>query len=321
MTKTILKRLLHATLLLCGVCLLNFFLFELSPGDPTSRYFGPKTHLENLQSLRHNYGVDQPWHQQFLNWGRHVAHGDLGYSWSLHRPVAEVLGEALPATLQLTTAALLINLFLGAFVGVVMGVHHHRWWGRLLNSVSLALYSIPSFWLALTAIFLFSLHLHWLPASQMSSLFSEQMSFWLAFADRLRHLLLPAVVLGLGGAAGTARFLSGHIQEVLQQDYIRLAQAKGLTGIKIYLRHALPNALLPIVTLLGIYLPFLLGGAFIVEVIFAWPGMGRVAYEAIFSRDYPLIMMVNLVAAVMVIAGNLLADLLYPLLDPRMRVD
>jgi len=317
--KFCLNRFLHTILIFLGICILNFFLFHLGPGDPTNMYFGPKTKRANLQNMRHQIGVDQPWSAQFRMWGTKALDGDLGTSWAKHRPVVDILAEAIPATLQLAALALVMNMILGGLIGVLSGIYPERRFGKVLDFVSLSIYSIPTFWLALVLILVFSLKLQWLPSSQMTSFLATDLGFLDRTWDRVLHLILPVTVLGLGGAAATARYVRSHMQEVLQQEYIRLARAKGLSSKRIYLRHALRNALIPVATLLGIYLPVLLSGAFIVEVIFAWPGMGRVAYEAIFAKDYPVIMAVNLIAATMVILGNLVSDLLYRLLDPRIQ--
>jgi peptide/nickel transport system permease protein len=232
----------------------------------------------------------------------------------------EIVGEALPATLQLTTAALALNFLLGCAVGVISGIFFRRWWGRALDGLSLVLYALPVFWLALLAIWLFSVTLQWLPASGMNSLFINEKSGWSFWLDRLRHLLLPATVLGVTGAAATARYVRGSVQTVLRQEYVRLAFAKGLPRFKIYVGHVLRNGLLPVITLMGIYFPFLLSGAFVTEVIFAWPGLGRILYEAVSSRDIPVLMAVNFMGAVFVMVGNLLADLLYRFADPRIQL-
>ncbi len=273
-----------------------------------------------MESLRQQRGLEQPLYQQFKQWTTRFFSGDLGYSWAKHRPVSEILQEAIPATLQLTILALAANFILGCFFGVLAGIYADRFMGRFLNFSSLVIYSIPTFWLAMIFILLFSVQLHWLPASQMHSFLAAEAGFGQALWDRIQHLILPVAVLGLTGAAAISRYVRGSIIEVLQQDYVRLAQAKGLSKRKVYFRHAFKNALLPVVTLAGLYLPFLLSGAFVIEVIFAWPGMGRIAYEAIFAKDYPVIFAVNFIAAALVIAGNLLSDLLYQFVDPRIRV-
>jgi peptide/nickel transport system permease protein len=273
-----------------------------------------------MDSLRQQRGLDQPLYHQFKQWTIRFFGGDLGYSWARHRPVSEILKEAVPATLQLTIPALAANFLLGCFFGVVAGIYSDRFIGRFLNISSLVIYSVPTFWLAMIFILLFSVKLHWLPASQVQSLVTAEAGFWPALWDRVQHLVLPVAVLGLTGAAAISRFVRASLIEVLQQEYVRLAQAKGLSKRKVYFRHALKNALLPVVTLAGLYLPFLLSGVFVIEVIFAWPGMGRVAYEAIFAKDFPVIFTVNFFAAALVIVGNLLADLLYQFVDPRIRV-
>lgn len=320
MGKIVLNRLGYMLILLCGICVLNFFLFHLSPGDPTNRYFGPKVKREHLQALRQQTGVDQPWYVQLGQWGGRISRGDLGYSWARHQPVAELLKEALPPTLQLGVAALLINFLFGCLAGLLGGIYHRRWFGKFLDLAGLAFYALPVFWLALVAVLIFSVNLRWLPASGMSAFFVESPGFWPLLGDRLQHLALPAAVLGLSGAAATSRFVRGRTQEVLGREYIRLAFAKGLSKRKVYLRHALKNALLPVATLLGLYLPALAGGAFVVEVIFAWPGIGRLTYEAVFARDYPVLMAVNLIVAFLVILGNFISDLLYKFIEPGIQV-
>jgi peptide/nickel transport system permease protein len=189
-----------------------------------------------------------------------------------------------------------------------------------MDATVLALYSVPVFLLALALIYVFSLKLRLLPVSGMGSFDDGTFGFWGTFFDRAIHLVLPVSVLSITGAAATSRYVQANMEEVLRQDYIRLAMAKGLSKKRVILHHAFRNAALPVVTLLGIYFPFLLGSALIVEVVFAWPGMGRIAYEAVFSKDYPVIMAVNLMAGVMVILGNLVSDLLYRFIDPRIRV-
>ncbi len=319
--KTLSQRTLQAVFLLFGVCVLNFFLFHLSPGDPTNLYFGPKVKHATMDALRKQMGWDHPWYQQFGLWFSQILRGNLGFSWSNHRPVADILKEAVPATLQLTGLALLLNVGLGCLVGIVAATRAHRWTGKLMDYAALTLYSLPTFWLGLMLILLFSLKLQWLPASQMRSFYQINPGLWARMLDRVRHLVLPVTVLGLTGAAATFRYVRGHMIDVLQQDYITQARAKGLPRRSVLLRHAFRNALLPVVTLLGMYFPFLLGGALIVEVVFAWPGMGRITYEAIFAKDYPVLMATNLIAATMVIAGNLVADLLYRFIDPRIHLE
>lgn len=321
MQSLIKKRILPLPFVLIAVILLNFFLFYLSPGDPTNAYFSPKVKTEIYDTLRQKMGFDDPWYSQLANWVKHVARGDLGYSWSNHRPVRQVLAEAIPATLLLASIALLLNMILGCVLGLIAGLKHDRASGKTLNMVSLFLYAVPPFWLAIFLIHIFSTTLGWLPPSGMRSLGFAPLSVFETFLDSFRHLILPSFVLGIIGAAATFRFVRANVTHILNQDYIRFAHAKGLSSTRVLFKHILTNVLIPVITLLGLYLPLLLGGAFIIEVIFAWPGMGRVTYAAIQAKDFPLLMAVNVIVAVFVIAGNMLADLLYTIVDPRVRLE
>lgn len=314
-----LKLLFRGFLLLAGIWILNFFLVRLTPGDATNVYWGPHSDRASLETLRAQRGLQLPVWEQFQLWTVRFAQGDWGYSWTRHRPVVEILKEAIPATLQLTSLAFAFSFIVGVAWGVLAARYADHAFGHALNFSGLIIYALPAFWLAALVIFFFSVKLQWLPSSGMSSLFIEEASWGAQLWDRLRHLILPVAVLGLAGAAAVSRFVQAQMQNVLRQDFIRLARAKGLSVRAVLLRHALKNALLPVITLLGLYIPFLLGGALVIEVVFAWPGMGRVAYEALFSKDYPVLFAVNLIAAIMTIAGNMLADLLYHLFDPRVR--
>jgi peptide/nickel transport system permease protein len=315
------KRLMSIPVVVLGVILINFTLFYMSPGDPTSAYFSPNIKMETLDMLREKMGVHASWGHQLYQWTKNVLHGDFGYSWSLHRPVGDVLKEAIPATLLLTFSALAINMLLGCSFGVWSAVLGDRPSGKLINVMALFVYAMPPFWLALFMIYLFSTKLNLLPPSGMSSMFFAQTGWFQSLLDRLAHLILPATVLGLVGAAATFRFVRANIAHALQEDYITLAHAKGLSSRRVFFRHALANSLLPVVTLLGLYLPLLLGGTFIIEVIFAWPGIGRITYGAVFAKDLPLLMAINLVVALLVIFGNVLADIVYRLVDPRVRIN
>lgn len=318
--KLLLRRIISTAVLLAGISIINFSLYYFSLGDPSNRYFNPKVKKSQLELIKHQMGTDQSWHTQFVNWSSNFLQGDFGYSWAKHRPVKDILTEAVPATLQLTILALIVNLILGCILGVAIGIKSNKTIGKILDHTTLILYSLPSFLVALLLIYLFSLKLKLLPVSGMNSFFVSESDFWSKLWDRLQHLILPVTVLSLVGAAATSRYLAGQLKQVLKQDFIRLAFAKGLSKKRIYFYHALKNAAIPLVTLLGIYFPFLLGSTLIIEIIFAWPGMGRVAFEAFFSKDYPVIMAVNLFAGIMVIAGNLIADVLYRVIDPRIRV-
>jgi peptide/nickel transport system permease protein len=217
--------------------------------------------------------------------------------------------------------ALVLDLVLGVIIGVISAVRQYTWVDNTITVGALFIYSMPGFWLGLMLIILFSLKLGWLPASQMESVDAEYLPLLERWVDRARHLVLPVFVLGIASAASVARYMRGSLLEVIRQDYIRTARAKGLPESKVIFKHALSNAMIPVITLLGLYLPFLMSGAVVTETIFAWPGMGRLTVGAIFARDYPIVMAANLIAGVMVVAGNLLADILYGIVDPRIRYE
>jgi peptide/nickel transport system permease protein len=325
----LLRRLLGSIPLLLGILTLIFFIIHLAPGDPTARFFNPNVSPEVIEQMRRNLGLDQPLHIQYFKWLSAFLRGDFGYSFGQMRPISEILPEVLWNTLQLTLISLVIIFILGMLIGIVQAVRQYSLADNVLTFLALFFYSMPSFWLALMLILLFSLKAAqwglptWLqfPAAQMMSVGAEYLPPGAQLVDRLEHLFLPAVALGIGSAAGVARYMRGSMLEVIHQDFIRTARAKGLSERTVIFKHALRNALIPIITLLGLYLPFLLSGAVLVETIFSWPGMGRLIVDAIFQRDYPLVMATSFVIAAIVIFGNLISDVLYAVVDPRIRND
>lgn len=325
----LLRRLLGSIPLLLGILTLIFFIIHLAPGDPTARFFNPNVSPEVIEQMRRNLGLDQPLHVQYFKWLSAFLRGDFGYSFGQMRPISEILPETLWNTLQLTLISLVIIFILGMLIGIVQAVRQYSLADNVLTFLALFFYSMPSFWLALMLILLFSLKAAqwglpgWMqfPASQMMSVGAEYLPPGEQLVDRLKHLFLPAVALGIGSAAGVARYMRGSMLEVIHQDFIRTARAKGLSERTVIFKHALRNALIPIITLLGLYLPFLLSGAVLVETIFSWPGMGRLIVDAIFQRDYPLVMATSFVIAAIVIFGNLISDVLYAVVDPRIRND
>jgi peptide/nickel transport system permease protein len=316
------RRLLGAIPLLWGIVTLLFILLHLAPGDPTAAYFNPNVSPDVIEQMRRNFGLDRPVLEQYARWLGAFLTGDFGFSFSRLRPVGEVLGEALPNTLWLGGASLVVIFAVGCAVGVVQAVRHYSRVDHVLTFLALLLYSIPTFWLGVVLI-MWSSSGVWpmaeLPISGMQSLDHESLGVWGRIVDRARHLVLPTITLGLGSAAAVARYMRGSMLETLGADFIRTARAKGLTERRVLLVHALRNALLPIISLLGLFLPILFGGAVVVEYIFSWPGMGRVLYDAILARDYPLVMAATFLFAALVILANLVADLLYAVADPRIR--
>lgn len=320
MTGFLLRRSLQALFLIFIVLTITFFILHLAPGDPMVRYYHPEISPETVQLIKERLGLDRPIWEQYLRWMGSFIHGDFGVSLQYHRPVRSLLAEAIPNTLRLTIAALLLHVVIGVILGVFSAAKRYSVFDRVNTIAALFVYSIPSFWLALMLILLFALKFGILPSTHMQSLGAEEFGEFALFVDRLKHLVLPAFVLGVASAASTARYMRGSMLDVLKEDYIRTARAKGLPEKRVLLKHALKNAALPVVTIVGLSLPFLLGGAVVIEKIFSWPGMGRLTVDAIYARDYPVVLAVNFVVAVMVILGNFLADLGYALLDPRITI-
>jgi peptide/nickel transport system permease protein len=327
MASYIARRLLGSIPLVLGIATIIFFVVNLAPGDPAALYFQQGVPPEVLEQIRRNFGLDQPIHIRYWRWMVAFFTGDFGYSYAHARPVLDIILETLGPTLVLAGATLVFIFVIGVVVGVLQSVRQHRPLDRILSVISLFFYSMPSFWLGLMLMLLFALKAHewgWpiaLPPTGMTSVDHEFMSFGEQMVDRLRHLVLPVLTLSLVMAAGIARYTRGQMLEVIRQDYIRTARAKGLPERQVVIKHALRNSLLPVITLLGLYLPLLFSGSVFVEVIFSWPGMGRVIVDSIFQRDYPLVMATSFIFALVVVLGSLIADVLYAVADPRIRYD
>ena len=326
MIRYVLRRMLWAFPMVFGITTLVFLLLEFAPGDPASLYITRGMSAETVEQIRTNMGLDRPAPVRYARWLSAAARGDLGISTSRNMPVRDVIAAALPNTLVLATVAFVAAFLLGIALGVVQAVRQYSAVDSVLTVLALFFYSMPSFWLALMLVLVFSLMARnvwdlpfWFPASGIVSVDHEFMGPGDQLVDRLRHLFLPALSLTLVLAAGIARFMRGSMLEVVRQDYVRTARAKGLPESRVVFKHALRNALVPIATLAGLYLPFLFSGAVFIETVFAWPGMGRLMVDAITARDYPVVMGVSMVFAVMVVVGNLVADLLYAIVDPRIR--
>jgi peptide/nickel transport system permease protein len=323
--KYILKRLLLSIPLVLGIVTATFFIARLAPGDPMDMYLEPQRQRqvdpEVIELMRKRYGLDQPIHVQYVTWVKNVAKGDFGESFRHRRPVRDIVAEAVPYTLQLTILALLLDALFGISLGIISAVKQYSKLDKTLTVGSLIVYAIPSFWLALMLIMVFSVNLGWFPTSQTRSMNYEDLTMIGKLFDRMWHLALPVFVLGIAGAAGTARYMRSRLLEVLNEEYIVAARARGFRERTVIVKHALRNALIPIVTIYGMSLPFLLGGATIIETIFAWPGMGRLTVSAVSGRDYPIIMATTTIAAVLTVLGNLLADVTYAAVDPRVSYD
>ncbi len=317
------RRTVAAALVVAVVLTLAFFALHLAPGDPTTRFLNPRMSQAQQDQLRHTLGLDRPLPEQYVRWlGSILLHGDLGFSFVHNRPVSRVLAEHLPPTLLLTAAALWIQFGAGIALGVLAARREGSWRDRTVRWLSLVLYSAPHFWLGLMALLLLSYRTGWFPASGMSSVDALDWGRWWSprrLLDTAHHLALPASILGLAMAGGVARFVRNSLLEVTRENFIRSSRAAGINERRILWLLALKNALVPIIQIAGLSLPYLFSGALVTEVVFSWPGMGRLTYSAILARDYPVILGATLLAAILVVAGSLLADLGHAAVDPRVR--
>jgi len=322
------RRLIGAVPLLLGIATLVFFVVNLAPGDPALYMVSPGMSPEVIEQTRVAFGLDEPVHVRYAKWVGSVLTGDFGHSFTYRRPVLDVIMDFLPNTLLLSACALALAFLVGIVLGTIQAVRQYSALDSSLSVLMLFFYSMPSFWLALMLILLFSLMAQtvwgWpisFPASGMTSTGYEFMGPWDQLKDRAHHLVLPTLSLALVLTAGIARYTRGSMLEVIRQDFVRTARAKGLPERTVVFKHALRNALIPVVTLIGLYIPVLFSGTVFIELIFAWPGMGRAIVEAISQRDYPLVMAASFFFAIMVILANLAADVLYAVVDPRIRYE
>jgi len=319
MTAFLIRRAFVSMLLLIGVVTITFLLIHAAPGDPADLYVTKEMTAQTRAEILAAYGLDKPLPVQYLSWLTDVARGRLGWSIAHHRPVADLLAERIPLTLELTLAAFALHLLLGIAVGVLAAWRRGSAWDAFAYGGTTLIYSLPLFWLGTVMILVFSLRLGWLPSGGVADLAAGPMSLPAAMVDRLRHLILPALCLGLGSAACAARFVRAGMLSALSQEYVSAARARGAGETRVLVRHALSNALLPVITTAGMTLPFLFGGSLLVESVFSWPGMGSLSVEALFTRDYPVMLATQLLLAALVVAGSFAADIALALADPRLR--
>jgi peptide/nickel transport system permease protein len=315
------RRLAQAAVIVAFVAAISFALIHLAPGDPFSASMdNPNVTEQMRETLRAQYGFDRPLPEQFVRYIGSLARGDLGWSFSHDRTVLEVLGSALPNTLLLMGLALFGSFALGILIALVQVARRGSATDHALSGITLVLFSVPDFWFAILALLMFS---YWIPifpvGGAIDAVTHDYMSLGERIADRLKHVVLPAATLTILAVGGVARYQRAALIDVLPADYIRTARLKGLTEREILRRHALRNALLPIISLIGLSFPALLTGAFFIEKIFAWPGMGLAVVNAIYTRDYQLVVGGVIIGSIMVTLGTLLADLLYAWADPRLR--
>ncbi|WP_279050273.1 ABC transporter permease [Cedecea davisae] len=304
MLRYILSRFAQAVLVMFGVSLLIFYSLQLT-GDPAAVMMPPGSSNVEIETFRHAMSFDRPLLWQYGHYMNSLLHGDLGLSLRYEQPVTDLIAQRVPATLLLAVSALAWSTLIGLLLGVISAVWRNSFWDLLARLLAFSGQAVPVFWLGLLMILYFSLHLRWLPSSGYGN---------------FSHLIMPAISLGAYYMSAIARLVRASLIDVLAQDYIRTAQAKGLSSWRILIRHGLRNALIPVVTVQGMYFASLLGGALVTEIIFAWPGIGRLAVQAIQNRDFPLVQAIVLLAALVFVMMNLVIDLLYVVLNPRIRL-
>jgi len=294
-------------------------LLALAPGDPLDMMLAnaPQRAGVDIAALRHAYGLDQPIPVRYVKWLQHVAHGDLGWSIEYHTPVAALIAQRFPKTLLLMGSGFLVSMVIGIPVGIYSALHQYSILDYGASLFSFFGFSVPIFWLGLSLIYVFSIRFHLLPAGGFQS--TSELTGFGAVGDQLRHLVLPMAVIALYNMAALMRYSRSAMLEVIHQDYMRTAEAKGLTRYVVIYRHGLRNALVPVVTILALILPALFGGAPVTETVFSWPGIGELLIQSVLAGDLVVAQGVLLVLSVLVIVANLLADITYALLDPRIR--
>jgi peptide/nickel transport system permease protein len=316
----ILKRALDSVPTIIIGITLTFLIVHLAPGDPGIRFLDPSQPAEIQQVIQKRFGLNEPLHVQYWNWVKRVLfHFDFGNSFYNGKPSSEVLRSALLPTILLAGCALVFALITGILLGILAATRSNTFTDRTITMIMMLFFSTPAFWLGIMFLGVFSIQLGWLPSSHLTSLYHDQLNTIGRFTDYIKHLFLPVLTLGLPLAATFFRYIRSGVIEALRSDYILGARARGIGYKKILFRYCLKNSLLPIISLLGVIIPALLSGAVIVEVIFSLPGMGRTMVTAVFGRDYPIILAASTLAFFAVVAGNMIADTTYSIIDPRIR--
>jgi peptide/nickel transport system permease protein len=319
MATYVLRRLIQAIPILIGISVISFLIINLAPGDPTDRFRSGRVSPETIQNLIRLYGLDKPLPEQFVSWFTAFwqfpfRQDAWGYSFVDGRPVVAKIFERIPFTLELMLTSLVVTMIVSIPLGVLAAVKQYSWADKVITTMATVGYALPSFVLGILLLYIFAIKLNWFPTFGRQSLGKEG-----DFADFLRHLFLPVASLAIQQIAGWSRYMRSSMLEVLQQDYVRTARAKGLPGSRVLYKHALKNALLPVITLLGLSLPSLLAGAAITETIFSWPGLGYMAIQSVTTNDFPVVLAIVMIGGMMVLLGNLLADVLYGFVDPRIK--
>lgn len=313
MRRLIIKRVLQTIPMLIAVSIVSFLLIKLAPGDPVQAYITPEMGPADIERIRQNMGLNDPIHIQYIRWVKNMLKGDLGYSLVNHRPVVTQITERLPATIGLMFTSLIFSMVIGIVVGLLSAANQNRIFDKIVTIISYLGISIPSFWFAMMLIYFLSLKLNILPSIGMRTIGVH--STW----DLIKHAIMPTLVLSIQNIAVVARYIRSSTISQLNEEYVTVQLASGASRTEVLYKYVLKNAILPVITILGMSLPSLVSGAFITESIFGWPGMGQLGMTAIFSYDYPLIMAITMFSSLILILGNLLSDILYSVVDPRIK--
>lgn len=317
MGQFILQRLIHGITVVLGVSLLVFVAVEFAPGDVVDAMMPPESYTteEAKERMREQLGLNDPAPLRYAQWLSRVAQADLGFSLTARQPVIDMIMARMPQTLQLVGFALVTSVVIGIGTGIMAAVKQYSWIDYVTTFMSFVWLSVPGFFLGLGMIYIFAVRLNWFPSFGASTAGAEN-----PLLDRMHHLILPGLTLALELAAALTRYTRASVLDVLHLDYMRTARAKGLTNNQILVRHALRNALIPIVTVIAVRIPFLIGGAVIIESVFQWPGLGTLMLNASTQKDYPVVMGLGLIITILVVASSFIADVAYSLIDPRIRV-
>lgn len=315
MLRFTIRRLLGAIPLLVGVAVLSFVFMEIAPGGPTTLFArGGRMTKPQLDAIIHNMGLDRPMHVRLGYWLWNLLHGDLGTSYTQHRPVSQVIGDVLPNTFLLMGTGMVISLIVALLFGILAARKQYGFFDNATSFISYFGLAMPVFWFGLMLQMLFAVKLGWLPSAGKRDSIGGG-----GFIDIAQHMIMPSITIAIGSIAGWSRYVRASVLDELHQDHVRTARAKGIPERRVLMTHVVRNALIPFVTVAGIDVPLYLTGAVLTETVFAWPGMGRLFFESLTKRDYPVLMGVLMLGAVLIVLGNLIADLIYGLLDPRIK--
>lgn len=313
MFNLILKRIAQAIPMIIVISIVSFMLIRIAPGDPVTAHISPESSIEDIEKIRENMGLNDNYLVQYTRWSKSILKGDFGYSYSNHRPVLKQITERIPATLGLMASAMILSIVLGTIIGLVSAMNKGGIFDRIFVLLSYVGISIPSFWFGMMLIHLLSLKFNLLPSIGMRTIGIN------TFSDLLRHAIMPILTLSISDTAVISRYVRTRTIEQIDEDYVMTEIAQGASKKEVFFKSILKNSLLPLITIVGMSLPSLVSGAFITESIFGWPGLGQLGMNAIFSYDYPMIMATTMFASLLLILGNLISDILYGLVDPRIK--